>query len=72
MKWVILGLIGFAFLKIWRGSGYSRHEGMTLWQYLYEGTRTLGDGEFGHPHIPIEEARQRARQTFIERFQVSS
>ena len=72
MKWIILGLIALSFAPVWRGSNHTRHDGMTLWQYLYEGTKTLEDGQFGHTHLPIQEAELRARQAFVERFQVLS
>ena len=69
---IMLGLVVFSILPLWRGSLHTRHEGMNLWQYLHEGIKTIEEGKFGHPHILYEEARQRARQAFVERFQIPS
>ena len=51
---------------IWRGAGHPRTDGVDLWRLLYDSTRTEEFGSFGQPHIPYEEAKQRALDTCLE------
>jgi len=61
---IILGTLAFSCLKIWRGAGHPRTEGVNLWRLMYDSSRLLKEGPFGVPHIPYEEAVQRAREAY--------
>ena len=54
--WLIAGL-AFTFLPIWRTAVHSRKEGVNMWQALVDITQN-------HPHIPYEEAVERAREAY--------
>ena len=64
---VVVALLGVASaLPIWRGAGHSRHDGVTLPELLYDSTHLTPDSPFGHPHLPYDEACQRAREAYFE------
>ena len=68
---IILGLIAFSFLPIWRGGvENSRHNGMSLIKMVgsaMKGMEKTG-GEFSRPHVLYGEAVRRAKDAFEERF----
>ena len=69
---LLLGLIAFSFLPVWRGGGlYSRNNGANLWQLMSAATQMEYD-PFGCPHILYEEAVRRARLAYQEHINLSS
>ena len=63
-----LGLVGVAaVLPIWRGAGHTRHDGVSLATLLYESTRGVENGLFGHEHLHIDDAVHRARFAWEDR-----
>ena len=62
MPWLITAII-LSFLPIWRSGVHSRKEGVNFWQYMND-TDQEGYEPFRHPHIPFEEAVERAKETY--------
>lgn len=63
----IAGILGVvSVLPVWRGAGHSRKEGITFWKLLYDSTNLTPDSPFGHPHLPYDEAVQRAKEAWQE------
>jgi len=62
MKWLIAAL-AFSFFPIWRSGVHSRKEGVNFWQYLGD-INQPGYEPFGYPHIPYEEAVERAKEAY--------
>jgi len=65
-KWVVLGLIGFSLLPIWRGAGHPRTDGVNFWRLAYDSTQTLKESKFGYKHIPYEDAVKFAHEAWVE------
>ena len=59
---ITFGIVGS--LKIWRGAGHSRHDGVNLWRLLRDSTHLTPDSPFGHPHLPYDEAVRRAQEAY--------
>lgn len=59
---VVAGILSF--LPIWRGAGHCRHNGVTVWQLLYDSTKLEPDSPFGHAHLPYKEAKRRANEAW--------
>ncbi len=65
---VLLGLAaGAALVPIWRGAGHTRHDGVTFLQLAIDTTKGVPGTNFGHPHILLSEARQRASAAWEDR-----
>jgi hypothetical protein len=63
---ITAGVLGLAsILPIWRGAGHSCHDGVSFWRLLKDSTNDLKYGDFGHPHIPYDEAVARANEAYI-------
>ena len=57
--WLAVALV-FSFLPIWRGAGHSRHDGVSLWQLVYESSTR----SFEESHIRYEDAVRRAQEAY--------
>ena len=64
---ITLGVLGaISALPVFRGAGHSRHDGVNLWRLVHDSTHLEPSSPFGHPHLPYEEARQRAHIAWLE------
>lgn len=64
-KLLIAGVI-IGSLKIWRGAGHSRHDGVNLWRLLRDSTHLTPDSPFGHPHLLYRDAVDQAQAAYRE------
>ena len=63
---VILGVLAFSCLPIWRGAGHPRTAGVNLWVLMRDSHQrsVWQEGSFGHEHLLYEEAVRRARAAY--------
>lgn len=67
MKWILLAF-GLSFIPMWRqGEANKTTGGLNLWEYLAYRSRTEEYDPFGHPHIPYEDALERAQEAYERR-----
>jgi len=59
---ILIG-IAISFAPVFRGARHSRYDGVNLWQLMRDSLRNQ-DKEFGHPHLPYDEAVHRAQEAY--------
>ena len=62
--WGVAAWIIARTLPIWRGAGHTRHDGVPFIAMLRDSVRDYPQDNFGHPHIPYDEAVRRAREAW--------